>query len=110
MTTHCQKKFNSLLRALRKKLNHNKIFLYDAQPYWKYQDSHDLIFKTEIKYEVNKIGFYWLSEYNLFTEPNEITWSKNVSPNEIFLKDFVQWVHIYEIKRDEISFLNGKGC
>jgi Protein of unknown function (DUF551) len=46
-------------------------------------------FPKEYYNEVDKIGFYWLSEYNLFTEPNEITWSKNVSPNEIFLKDFV---------------------
>ncbi len=104
---------DNLLTALTNKIQSHfletTIIVRRDEKYWKYQDCdviiyglsynkiilvHDIIALFNISWEYSHTNAYNIDTKTV-EDFEEAIWSRNVSPEEVFLLPAVEWVHIY---------------
>lgn len=98
-----------LEQKIKKQWPDTAVELRQDAPYWKYEDSSDLVYAIlaekiiAVKELISLFDVTWIYSCNptfnvntqMSEELEEGLWSKNVHAREEFLLDWATWVHIY---------------
>ena len=98
-----------LLMSLNKYINldfpHGTIFLIASVQYWKYPEYNEITYQfsndqiVTVAEFIKKLPLSWYHRESWGQD--EIIWSQNCHPEEIFLIPGISWTHIYKWEEDE---------
>jgi hypothetical protein len=111
---HRERVTTDLLDALISKVNHERlsvlVSLVSHGEYWKYEGTEEAVYKIKNREEllnvaefIARFNIHWHYVKDIVTdvatnqqiEEESAIWSKNVSPDEVFLLPEITWVHVY---------------
>jgi hypothetical protein len=87
--------------VISKKYSDVTIELFNVQPYWKFPDETEIVFKilSKNKLSVEKIAELFSVEWTFTGRNSSAIWSQHMN-QDLLLDKNVTWVHLYEWNED----------